>query len=443
MIIYRSMISTWVLSLSLCVGCSHFRAHDGRPLQDFKSKNGSYFPVFVKKFFPSATIFEKEYSVIPIAKHNLKLIEVLPLTKNKNYQNEANLSWSADGVYLSYEIEEKNTRKIMVKNLIGDFSKTLALIPKDSGSFMRSLLRGNTKSFNSGLSWSQGSTKYAFMSNGGRGEYNIYVGAIGSKEYPIAESPTKDGFATWSPSSNELSFVSARSGKGDIYMINLENKKLKNLTNSEGIDVFPEWSPDGNHIIYSSAATHKHDLMIISRKSKDSPWQKARRLTKWPYDDLRPKISPDGRYISFYSNSGRKGSQRYWNIHVIPFSTKPHLFKGFELKKTIVARNVILDLNTGPSWTPDSRKILYVKNDPQLYNPICAYEMFNGRRFRLATNTKMNRDILISKLGIMSFRAQVGAWEKVFVALTNQGIQLQGKRKTKGMIHYLDWQYRG
>ena len=39
--------------------------------------------------------------------------------------------------------------------------------------------------------------------------------------------------------------------------------------------------------------------------------------------------------------------------------------------------------------------------------------------------TKMNRDVVISKYGVLSFRAQDGVWDRVFVALTNQGIQLQ------------------
>ena len=37
----------------------------------------------------------------------------------------------------------------------------------------------------------------------------------------------------------------------------------------------------------------------------------------------------------------------------------------------------------------------------------------------------MNRDVVISKYGVLSFRAQDGVWDRVFVALTNQGIQLQ------------------
>jgi hypothetical protein len=37
----------------------------------------------------------------------------------------------------------------------------------------------------------------------------------------------------------------------------------------------------------------------------------------------------------------------------------------------------------------------------------------------------------------LSFRAQVGVWDRVFVALTNQGTQLQTESRLKTKIHYL------
>ena len=97
------------------------------------------------------------------------------------------------------------------------------------------------------------------------------------------------------------------------------------------------------------------------------------------------------------------------------------------LTNQLVARDVVVDLNTGPAWTPDARKVIFVKRDPSLFNPIHAYDMYEGKTYYFRTNTKMNRDIMMSKLGVLSFRAQVGAWDKVFVALTNQGVQLQGR----------------
>ena len=174
--------------------------------------------------------------------------------------------------------------------------------------------------------------------------------------------------------------------------------------------------------------------MMATRTS--GRWLPPAQLTRWHHDDLRPTVSPDGRYVAFYSNSGRVVSGRArWNIHVIPIRSKP--WTRAELPRMLVARDVVVDLNTGPAWSPDSKRLFYVKKDPVNFNPIYGYDLFTGRRYALKTNTRMNRDILISRLGVLSFRAQVGAWDKVFVALTNQGLQLQGERRHPGSIHYL------
>jgi hypothetical protein len=152
---------------------------------------------------------------------------------------------------------------------------------------------------------------------------------------------------------------------------------------------------------------------------------------------LRPTVSPDGKLIAFYADSanGEQSDGRRWNIHVVPL-VSGKTFSASELAGTVIAKDVVIDLNTGPAWTPDSRKIFYVKRDPTAYNPIYAYDLYSGRTFVFKTKTKMNRDILMSRLGILSFRAQVGVWDRVFVALTNQGVQLQTSRPTESKIHY-------
>ena len=51
----------------------------------------------------------------------------------------------------------------------------------------------------------------------------------------------------------------------------------------------------------------------------------------------------------------------------------------------------------------------------------------------------MNRDVMISRLGVLSFRAQDGAWDRVYLALTNQGYQLQQHfEKTRFKVKYLN-----
>jgi len=81
-------------------------------------------------------------------------------------------------------------------------------------------------------------------------------------------------------------------------------------------------------------------------------------MTSWAQDDLRPIPSPNGRYVAFYADSPLPGhdEQKIWNLHVIAY-VKGKTYTAEELAKTIVASDVVVDLNTGPAWSPDSTKI--------------------------------------------------------------------------------------
>ncbi len=403
-----------------------FAGADGIPLNEFKASARDYFPPYIMKFFRGAAFFADVAPTMEKAREGMVLIEVKQLSEGDPPQNESNLSWSADGAWLGFEVSDEIQNKIMVKNIPGDYVRELSVKPARGNDFLEGMVVGSAQSYNASLRWSKDSTRYAFMSNGGTGTYNIYVGAIGGEEKQITRGSTKDGYATWSGASNEIAFVSGRSGSGDIYVVDLATESHARLTRGDEVDLFPEWFPSGNRLVYSSGDAMAHRLMVVSRATTGQPWGEPEPLTTWEQDDLRPIVSPDGRYVAFYSTDGHTGEDGLpvWNIHVLKY--EPGKSYGVEsMTSSIVARNVVIDLNTGPAWTPDGRKILFVRHDPAEFNPICGYDVFTGQSFVFRTKTRMNRDLTISRLGVLSFRAQVGVWDRVFIALTNQGIQIQ------------------
>lgn len=412
----------------------------GVPLTEFSALDGKYFPEFIRRFFFGAVLYEADYQTLGEARKGMKLIQVKQLSQEDHALNESNLSWSVDGAFLGFEVVDNHSRKIMVKDLIGEFSRELLVLPKTRQNFLDGLVIPSAHSYNAGLRWSRDSTRYAFMSNGGAGDYNIYVGAVGSIEMldsPVARSNAKDGYASWSPKSNEMAFVSGRTGNGDIYVVNLGTQKLSRITKSENIDIFPEWTPDGNGVVFCSGDSSNHDIFLVRRKDKSNRWSRPKAVTNGALDELRPVVSPDGNLIAFYGRDegSVEGNTPVWNIHVLPIDSVG--ISDGELASTIVARDVVIDLNTGPAWTPDSRKLVYVKRDPQEFNPIYGYDLYSGRAYLFKTETRMNRDILMSRLGVLSFRAQVGAWDRVFIALTNQGTQLQTIAPPSAKVNYL------
>lgn len=429
----RSFASALALVGLLLPGCvvKDWWLNRGSQLTSFKAENGAYFPGFIYDYFDAAKDFTAQHPTLGEAQQNVALIQVKQLNPLINSQNEANLSWSADGIYLSFEQEEMTQRKIMLKDLSNQFVRELSVKPKASHNFLDGLVSNPLQSYNSSLSWSKDSTRFAFMSNGGVGEYNIYVGGINREEEVIAESPSKDGYANWHPKTQELVFVSARTGNGDLYTVDLSNKKLTRLTESDDVELFPEWSPDGKMVVFSQGSAKNHRIVLLKRNGEK--WSKELFLTTQSFDALRPTFSPNGKLLAFYV----KGPDERWDIAVLSIENiTPSPIKNLR-SKTIV-QDVVVDLNTGPSWSPDGSKVFYVKKDQLKFNPIYAYDLYSGRRYHLKTGTRMNRDIMMSRLGVLSFRAQNGAWDKVYVALTNQGLQIQGVKAPIANVVYAE-----
>ena len=389
----------------------------------FQAIDGHYFPAMIHRTFANAREYEAKTSTLRQAQAGLQILGMIPLNHNPhNHFSESNLAWSKNGAFFSYEQLDQRQRLIHVRSLDKHFHRQLNTLPRETKRFLDGMVADSIVSYNSGLSWSHDSRKFAYMSNAGTGIYNIHLGSLDDDDiHVLTQSPNKDGYAAWSPKQDELAFVSSRSGAGDIYVFNLSDESLARLTHSDDTDLFPDWSPEGLQLIFSSGHSKQRHLKKVTKAA--TGWQSEESLTHWFGNDLRPKVSPCGQWVAFYSSQSIPGqSDVVWNLHIIHSQQR---YGPEDWSKTILVRDVVVDLNTGPAWSPDASKIFYVKRDQSSLNPIEVYDLIRGKRQRLKTGTQMNRDLIMSSLGVLSFRAQVGAWDRVFLALTNQGGQLQ------------------
>lgn len=340
---------------------------------------------------------------------------VRPFTAVAPNRNDGNPLWSRSGMFLSFERSIGDKREIRVALADSLVFQTVYHV-KSAGGDMKFFFPGVVEdiSYNAGMSWSPREDRFVFMSNGGEGNYDLYLGDMGgTTASQLTEHKEKDGQADWSPAGNAVVFVSGRTGKGDIYLLDVATRGLTRLTRGDREYLYPQWSPDGKRIAYMHGNNENHDIAVISDVTK--PADTVRTVTAWEHDDLRPVWSPDGRKIAFYSNYNPQGDPRIWSIMVVAADgSDPAAGEGLAAKA--VAIDVVPDVERGPAWMPDSSRIVYVKNDRQEYHPIYVVAVNDKTVKLLRTDTKMNHDVACAPDGTIAFRAQVDQWDQIFVA---------------------------
>ena len=340
-------------------------------------------------------------------------------------RNDSNPVWSLAGSLIAFERSRGDKREIVVARVDGkqvqriyfQLSEDTKEEPTDGkdAKVQALFIPGFSEdpSFNTGVSWGRDSRRLAFMSNGGEGNYDIYSQELGGNAQRLTDHKEKDGLAQWSPVSDQLVFVSGRTGKGDAYLLNAKTRALTQLTHGDKPYLYPRWSPDGKKLALFYGSSENHDVYVMDDLAK--PVDSLRALTSWNFDDLRPAWSPDGKKIAFYTNYNPAGDPNAWSLAVVAADGSDGT-SSEALAKRIVATDVLPDVEQGPAWLPGIDGLVYVKDEKLEYNPIYMVDLRNGKSVQLKTGTKMNHDIACGTDGLLAFRAQVDQWDHIFVA---------------------------
>jgi TolB protein len=201
-------------------------------------------------------------------------------------------------------------------------------------------------------SWSTDNSKLAFISSRtGKWEINIHSYLDGSRlPFPMFNS-----FASTpaiSPDGTQVVFsLRTPRGDADLFVSRLDGSDRRNITNHPAIDTSPTWSPSGNQIAFVSSREGAGQVFIC-----DVDGANVRRVVKEGGDADSPSWSPDGRWLAFHWKP--KLADNY-DIFLAEVGSG----KIFQVTSNAGS-------NESPSWAPDSRHLTFQSNrngSPQIY----------------------------------------------------------------------------
>ena len=149
----------------------------------------------------------------------------------------------------------------------------------------------------------------------------------------------------------QIAFMSQRDGNPEIYVMDVDGKNQRRLTNHPDNDLSPSWSPDGKRIVFfSNRDGHVHvihGLPAYEIYVMDADGGNPQNLTNNPFDDRNPSWAPDGKRIVFQSNRDKDNPQNY-EIYVMDADGGNQ-------------QNLTENPNEDqyPSWSPDGKRIVF------------------------------------------------------------------------------------
>ncbi len=236
-----------------------------------------------------------------------------------------------------------------MKSLVTVLHRRIAnlwIAPGDKASEAVQILSGNSKHLGwmLGVEWLRdGRIIYGSTASGKEDIWTMNTD--GSNQKQLTTTAGANFEPTVSADGRTMVYVSkAADGATHLWKMNLDTGESAQLTNG-AYDLRPDISPDGRWAVYMSIAKSTASLWRISLDGGEAPRQVTDKMSSVP------RVSPDGRFIAC---TYRAQLGMFSKLAVIP-SEGGEPVKVFDKPPTMI-------VEAGIQWTPDGRALTFIDN---------------------------------------------------------------------------------
>lgn len=196
---------------------------------------------------------------------------------------------------------------------------------------------------------------------------DIYIQDIDGPLTRITNDSFVDLDPDWSPDGKKLAYISDRNGKMEIWLHDLTTGDQRLLTTRLNEEMaMPSWSPDGTKIAFFTSDYRKKwgngRLMVA-----DVSTGEVEEVYGSTFVPGKASWSPDGERIVFmtmkrHSTRYREGFNQFLIVNLRDGSSRmvtPHPDNSLSMRN-----------QNGPIWSPDGRKMAYVKDGVLWFVPV-------------------------------------------------------------------------
>ena len=288
-------------------------------------------------------------------------------------------TWSPNGDQLSYEANFHDKKSIEL--WVGDphanaFSQ---VDPADRGTSAITVGFASAKrsSVVHELSWSPAAMgRFVYSASTDRLDYDLFIQGAGA----VAPGQGADGGPAWSPDGMKIAFTSARTGQGDVYLVDvteIDAPPRQVSTNPRAAELYVTWSPDGESLAWVEHTDSGDNIWLLPELGGT-----AIQLTNGSTAETRPRFSPTGDRLAFYRSASGDFDTSLWVVEARA---------GASARRIAAA---VIPNATGPTWTPQGTHLVYTENNDASYDPVVVARVDDPRRLhRLDLGTVGHGDL--------------------------------------------------